>query len=236
MSLYRVAEVILFVIITLAVSVNVYGDCPSGRYLDTGTNNCDDCADICEHAEIQETQRKCQRLCPGYRQDGEATTMLPKCPPDQYYDSAISGCDYCSVICDNHDIQGTTVQCKEKCPAYFEPRFIESHQPTPAVIAICCILGLFIILLSVYGLMVCFCEHRLPSRLQGCLPCFVGGYKKPVECTENHTDSPGSSSLTSISGYDVPTPEMVTVQIPPPQFGLTELQYQRQSSGDASNA
>ncbi|XP_046544282.1 uncharacterized protein LOC124254511 [Haliotis rubra] len=224
----------LFVIITLAVSVS--GDCPPGSYLGPVTNHCDDCGDICEHADIQGTQADCQRLCAGYRQDGAATTQLPQCPSDQYYDSAISRCDYCSVICDNHVIQGTTAQCKDKCPTYFEPKVIESQQLTPAVITICCILGLCIVLVSVYGLMVCFCEHRLPSRLQRRLPCVIGGYKKPVECTESHTDSPGSSSLTSLSGYEVPNPGTVTIQMPNPEFGLTELQCQRQSSGDGSNA
>ncbi|XP_046380685.2 uncharacterized protein LOC124152014 [Haliotis rufescens] len=239
MCLHRVTCRILTFIIALAATVSVFGDCPPGKYLDTGTTRCDDCADICEHADIQGTGKDCQRLCPGYEQDWPTTTAVPECSSGQYYDKAISQSDYCSVICDNHAIQGTTAQCKEKCPKYFEPKDIQGQQLSSeniAVITVCCLLGLCLILVSVYGLIVCFCEHRLPSRLQRCLPCLVGGYKKPVECTESHTDSPGSSSLTSLSSYEGPTPGSVTIQMPAPEVGLTDLQYQRQSSGDARYA
>ncbi|XP_067671769.1 uncharacterized protein [Haliotis asinina] len=41
-----------------------------------------------------------------------------KCNPGMYYDTAIGRCDVCDVICDYAEIQGTVLECNDKCPGY----------------------------------------------------------------------------------------------------------------------
>lgn len=82
-------------------------------FFDHGTEHCEECREICEHADIKGTQEQCQQSCPKY-------LFVLKCVEnkEEYYDEMVDACSACGPICDNHMHTRTSTLCQEKCSAY----------------------------------------------------------------------------------------------------------------------
>ncbi|KAL8564323.1 hypothetical protein ACOMHN_004380 [Nucella lapillus] len=85
--------------------------CPIFHFFDTGTELCEHCRDLCDHAKVWKTEEQCQTLCKDY-------VTAKQCRHGQYYDEQTGTCSPCDELCRHHDIRRTTVQCKTSCPDY----------------------------------------------------------------------------------------------------------------------
>ncbi|XP_076464821.1 uncharacterized protein LOC143296640 [Babylonia areolata] len=94
-------------------------------YYDHGTDNCEQCREICQNAEIMRTEDQCKEECPYYLNAQKCEKNV-----DKYYDENLDMCSPCSSLCDNHQQTGSTRDCREHCKAYLEkltPKQVPSH-------------------------------------------------------------------------------------------------------------
>eukprot|EP00745_Piridium_sociabile_P013472 TRINITY_DN19933_c0_g2_i1.p1 TRINITY_DN19933_c0_g2~~TRINITY_DN19933_c0_g2_i1.p1 ORF type:complete len:262 (+),score=56.41 TRINITY_DN19933_c0_g2_i1:161-946(+) len=82
-------------------------------FYDHGTDHCEQCREICQKG--WGTERQCNSECPLYLEAVKCGAQ-----EDKYYDEGVDKCSPCSELCDNHQVTGTTRDCREKCSGYLD--------------------------------------------------------------------------------------------------------------------
>ncbi|XP_046549364.1 uncharacterized protein LOC124259301 [Haliotis rubra] len=57
----------------------------------------------------------------------------PVCREDQYYDVHAGMCEYCSIICQHAEIQGTVEKCGRNCPGYVTTKATKTSSTTASL-------------------------------------------------------------------------------------------------------
>ncbi|XP_067673472.1 uncharacterized protein [Haliotis asinina] len=123
---------------------SVFGKCPVDSIWNNLSQTCVRCFDVCHTARGPGCLRRCLGTTLASASKGSIrrrrNVFSRKCVDVEcvdffYCDPGVGECTPCDQLCDHHDIQGTTEQCRHKCPKYFSrldsttPRTLHTKVP-----------------------------------------------------------------------------------------------------------
>ncbi|XP_071105495.1 uncharacterized protein [Haliotis cracherodii] len=123
--LHRVCLILCYLIVQLS---SVIAECPVDSIWSNHARKCVSCVDVCALARGSDCFSRCLGTSSASDTSGLTRVRLDVfgqkcinvvCLDFSYCDPGVGECTPCDQLCDHHRIQGTTEQCRHKCPKYF---------------------------------------------------------------------------------------------------------------------